>query len=73
MNKDLTQTCSGVIFFYLLRGRKTKGSMVSNIMRTIMKKIDEKKTITLLASAPKRNMKVEVWENRIGVMDGLYC
>jgi len=45
MNKDLTQTCSGVIFFYLLRGRKTKGSMVSNIMRTIMKKIDEKKTI----------------------------
>ena len=60
-------------FFYLLRGRKTKGSMVSNIMCTIMKKIDEKKTITLLASAPQRNMKVEVWENRIGVMDGLYC
>jgi len=38
MNKDPTQTCNGVIFFICLGGRKAKGSMVSNIMRTIMKK-----------------------------------
>ena len=73
MNKDPTQTCSWVIFFICLGGEKQKEVWLVTSCAPLWKKIDEKKTITLLASAPKRNMKVEVWENRIGVMDGLYC